>query len=226
MPNVKNTILDDLLSVVAPHLCSGCGRIGSAFCSNCKYNIVNEPYLGCIICGKHELKGVCEDHKVSFNQAWVVGVRSDALQRLIGGFKFRNIKAAAKDLAYLLDQRLPLLPQNIVFVPIPTARSHVRERGYDHVLLITKHLASRRRRPVSQILKRNNSFTQHHANRNERQKQAADAYRMEGVVDPTKVYILVDDILTTGSTMKEAALVLKNAGATVWVAVIARQPLD
>jgi ComF family protein len=227
MLNVKNTILDRLLSVVAPHLCSGCGRIGSSFCDNCKYDIIDEPFLDCILCENHSKIGVCDDHKAAFNQAWVVGVRSGTLQRLIGGYKFRNMKASSRELASLLDKRLPPLPANAVLVPIPTTSAHVRERGYDHLLLIANDFGRLRHLPVQQLLVRNNSLVQHRASRKDRFIQAKTAFRVNGIIDPNLTYIVLDDVITTGATIMQATLLLKVAGAeTVWVAATSRQPLD
>jgi len=227
MPNVKNTIIDVILSTVAPHLCFGCGQIGSTFCDNCKYNISEEPFFGCILCEKPNLNGICDDHKVAFNQAWTVGIRSGPLQLLIGGFKFRNLKAASLDLADLLHRRLPQLPANTVLVSIPTVPSHIRERGYDHMYLITKELARLRRLRITPVLVRDNSLTQHRANRKDRLIQASSAFKVTGIIDPSPIYVLVDDVVTTGATIQQAALLLKKAGATdIWVAAIARQPLD
>ncbi|MDB5160618.1 MAG: putative amidophosphoribosyltransferase [Candidatus Saccharibacteria bacterium] len=227
MLNVKNTILDSLLAVVAPHLCSGCGQIGSTFCDNCKYNIIDEPISACILCEKPSSQGVCADHKTAFNQAWIVGMRSGALQRLVGGFKFRNMKASYKDLADLLHKRLPQLPHLTVFVPIPTTPVHIRERGYDHMLLVARGLGRLRHLPVEQFLVRDNFLVQHRANRKDRFAQAATAFKVKGIIDPNSTYILLDDVITTGSTILQAALLLKQAGATtIWVAATSRQPLD
>lgn len=227
MLNVKNTILDNLLSVVAPHLCSGCGRTGTTICDNCKYDINNEPYLGCILCDKQSNIGVCKNHNAAFHQAWVVGVRSGALQRLIGGFKFQNMKASSFDLATLLHTRLPPLPRNSVIIPIPSSREHIRERGYDHMLLIAKDLARLRHLPVQRLLVRNNNLVQHRTGRKNRLLQAKTAFRIEGKVDPDSTYIIIDDVVTTGATIIQAAHVLRKAGATtIWVAATSRQPLD
>jgi ComF family protein len=227
MLNVKNTILDSLLSVVAPHLCSGCGQIGAPFCDNCKYNITIEPFSGCILCEMPAVKGVCDDHKAAFNQAWVVGTRSGPLQRLIGGFKFRNMKASSFELAELLHKRLPQLPRLTVFVPIPTTAAHIRERGYDHMLLIAQQLGRLRHSPVQQLLVRNNGLTQHHANRKDRLAQAATAFKVAGKINPDATYIILDDVVTTGATIQQAARLLQNAGAVIiWVAATSRQPLD
>ena len=227
MRNVKNTIVDSLLSVVAPHLCSSCGRIGTTFCDNCKYDIIQRTFSNCILCDKLAELGVCDDHKFVFNQAWVVGTRSGSLQRLIGGYKFQNMKAASVDLADLLCRRLPPLPARSVLVPIPTTAGHIRERGYDHMLLIAQELGRKLHIPVERILQRGNQLTQHHVGRKERLIQAKTAFRVEGMVDPGITYILLDDVVTTGATITQAAKLLRNAGAVyVWVAVTSRQPLD
>jgi len=227
MLNVKNTIVDTLLSIVAPHLCSGCGQIGTTFCNNCKYNIINESFSSCILCDKLSDIGVCDDHILTFNQAWVVGMRSDALQLLIGGFKFRNMKASSVDLADLLHRRLPRLPTNTVLVPIPTSNAHIRERGYDHMYLIAKNLGKFRSLAVQRILLRNHSLIQHHANRSDRFLQAKTAFYVDESLDPAVTYVLLDDVVTTGATIMQAALCLREAGAkTIWVAVTSRQPLD
>ena len=220
-------MIDRLLSVVAPHLCCGCGKIGTLLCPNCKYDISTHRLTGCIVCKRPNLVGICMDHNITYKRAWVVGERRDTLRRLIGGFKFQNMKAAATVLAELLNDRLPSLPREIVIVPIPTAPAHIRERGYDHILLIAKYLADSRRLPVETIIGRNNTATQHHANRKDRLTQAQTAFRLNHPPDPNKIYLLIDDVVTTGATIQQAALLLKNAGATdIWVAAIARQPLD
>ena len=220
-------MIDALLSMVAPHLCSGCSQIGSTFCDNCKYNISEEPFSGCILCQKPHPFGVCDDHNSSYNQAFVVGERSGALQQLIGGFKFKNMKAASVALADLLDARLPPLPTDSVIVSIPTSPAHIRERGYDHMSLIAKRLGTLRRVTVSKVLVRDNTLTQHHANRKDRIEQAKSAFRVNQPLSADLTYIIVDDVVTTGATIEQAARQLRAAGATnVWVAAIARQPLD
>ena len=220
-------MIDKMLSVVAPHLCSGCGKIGSPLCDHCKYDIIEKSFIGCIVCGRPTSVGVCQQHHISYQRAWVVGERKAVLQRLIGNYKFQNMKAAAEPLAGLLDERLPDLPADTVIVPIPTAPAHIRERGYDHLLLMAKYLAFKRGLPIERLLGRANMATQHHANREKRIEQAQSAFRIVGKVDPTRTYLLVDDVVTTGSTIDQASRLLAEAGATVvWVAAVARQPLD
>jgi ComF family protein len=220
-------MIDKLLSVVAPHLCSGCGKIGTTFCDRCKYDIKEMPFPGCLLCGRASEEGICTGHQTAYSKAWIVGERQGGLQRLIGGFKFQNMKASGRSLAELLDERLPLLPAGTVVVPIPTAPAHVRERGYDHMFLVARYFALLRRLPLSQVVGRSNMATQHHSNRRTRLTQAQSAFRVVGEISAGASYLLLDDVVTTGSTIAEASRVLKEAGAnTIWVGAIARQPLD
>lgn len=228
MPNVKNTMIDKMLSVVAPHLCSGCGKIGSTLCNHCKYDINKNPFSMCLLCERASEAGICRKHKTAYTQAWIVGERQGALQRLIGGFKFQNMKAAARSLAELLDARLPLLSADTIIVPIPTAPAHIRERGYDHTLLIARYFAQKRQLPLDhRLIGRNNTKTQHSATRNERIHQATSAFRLIGSIDEAVNYLVIDDVITTGSTIEQASQLLKKAGArNVWIGALARQPLD
>ncbi len=146
---------------------------------------------------------------------------------LIGTYKFNRAKAGYGPLAQLLDDTLPQLPNNVIIVPIPTVSSHIRERGYDHARLVAKAFAKRRKLPMIPVLGRTTYTKQREANRSTRIKQAKVAFSAAKPIDSSATYLLVDDVITTGATMKYAAKTLKDAGATtVWVAALSRQPLD
>ncbi len=221
-------MIDNLLSFVAPHLCCGCGKLGELLCDNCKYNIIYEPKTVCLVCERLcGADGLCNTCRVPYTRAWCAGERRDVLQRLIGLYKFERARAAHKVLGDLLLETLPELPIDTIIVPVPTARSHVRERGYDHTVLIARYIATKRNLKFEESLSRIGSTTQRRASATKRQAQAKTAFAARRDIIKGVPYLLVDDIVTTGSTIKYASQVLKNAGATeVWVAVLARQTLD
>lgn len=227
--NVKNTIVEVVLQNIAPHPCSGCGKIGSLLCDYCKYDIVSEPFLGCVLCGTANLNGICENHNENIRNAFVVHTRKGVVKRLIDELKFQRVKSAAKSLALLLHESLPELPSDTIIVPIPTVKSHVRQRGYDQVKLIAKHLAQLRSLPFSPLLVRANSATQHELNKRERAKESRQAFKLSSSFthnDKNHHCLLLDDIITTGSTISSAAKLLSRQGFTVIVGALAYQPLD
>lgn len=221
-------MVDKLLSFIAPHHCCGCDKVGSLLCDNCKYNINSESKMVCVVC--HKPAGsmwLCNTCRAPYERVWVVGPREGALQRLIGLYKFERAKSAYKVLGDLLLKTLPELPPETVIVPVPTVSAHIRERGYDHMLLIAKYVARVRDLKCQQLLIRNTNTKQRQATARQRTAQAKQAFGVNGAINSSIPYLLIDDVITTGATIEYAAKTLRNAGAKhVWVAVIARQILD
>lgn len=229
MQNVKITILEQLLNFIAPHICCGCGQIGQLLCSSCEYDIMGIQHSSCLMCEKPAANGICAQHGKYLDFAWCVGYRSGVLQNLIGGYKFGNVRGTYKILASLLRSKLPAdLPADTVIVPVPTIRRHIRERGYDHLDLIARQLSHLKGLRTDKIIERRGDFVQHHAiSRAQRQDQARDMFAIAGKINASTTYLIVDDVVTTGSTIKNIARLLKEAGASkVNAAVIAYQPLD
>ncbi len=219
-----------MLKIVAPHPCYGCGKIGLVLCDYCKYDIIFDPFSGCILCETPVLRGICAQHGAPLEAVYVVGARDGALKAAINGLKFSNAKLVAQALAEVLDASLPLFPPSTVIVPVPTVTAHVRQRGYDHIELIARHLGRLREMPVERVLTRLTSDTQHTAKSKEvRQTQAERAFgldtaRASGLAGHP--VLLLDDIITTGATFIAAAEKLSQAGAVVYGASLAHQPLD
>jgi len=223
--NVKNTIVERVLQIIAPHPCSGCAKVGVILCQDCKYDIIHEPFLGCILCGKPSPGGVCTAHNSPMTRAFTVSARTGTLEKVINRLKFQHTKQAARCLADLLHQSLPQLPKNTPVIPVPTVRAHIRQRGYDHLELIVRHFATLRSLPLLRAIERTSNATQHTVGRNTRAMQAQRAFRLkDGMQFNGETVLLVDDIVTTGSTLSAAAQLLKDAGAIVWVATLAYQP--
>ena len=220
-------MIDRLLQIVAPHHCYGCDKTGTVLCDNCKYNIISEPFSGCVLCQKPTgATNLCGDCPSSYDRAWAVGERTEVVERLLNGYKFERKRAAHRVLAELLNTSLPELPPNAVIVPMPTIAPHIRQRGYDHTLLIAKRFAKIRGLPLQLALARVTNTKQIGASRSQRIKNMQSAFRVRKSLDPEVTYLLIDDVLTTGSTVEYAAKALKDRGASsVWIAVIARQPL-
>lgn len=223
-------MIDNILQIIAPHYCCGCKNIGSLLCSSCIYNITDEYTNTCINCGKLSNDGVCSNcrKKAAYQKGWCVGAREGALKELIDVYKFSYAKVANKPLASLLHQTLPMLPAETIVVPVPTIGKHIRQRGYDHAFLLAKTFANQRGLLLKPLLRRKTNTVQREAiNAKERERQAKEAFKCTQKLNVDAPYLIVDDVITTGATIRAAAHCLKQAGAKkVFVATVTRQPLD
>lgn len=226
--NVKITILGKSLQYVAPDLCTGCSFFGTILCEHCKYDINYESFEGCVLCANPTFVGICNKHTdAPFSRAWVVGERHGALLNLLDEYKFQRVARADSILAELLDVRLPFLPANTVVIPVPTNRSHVRQRGYDHCLRIAREFARRRQLAFDSPLESHSRWTQHFSNKADRQRQVKNAFSLTKTLDVSRPHLIIDDIVTTGATLLAVAEALRQAGVSeIWAAAVARQPLD
>jgi ComF family protein len=154
-----------------------------------------------------------------------VGRRQGTLKKLVDDYKFQSQRAVADVLARLLDAALPSdLPADIVVVPVPTVPAHIRQRSFDHAALLARKLARRRHLHYAPLLQRKTNTTQHKLkNSRARQKAAAGAFYLTCKTVPRHV-LLVDDIRTTGSTLKSARQLLLASGVKkVTIAVVCAQ---
>ncbi len=222
-------MIDQLLAFVAPHSCCGCGNAGSIMCLSCKNDIVYEPFSACLGCLRPTLDtNICPDcsRQMGIESGWCVSVREGALKQLLDRYKFDSAKEAGRVCADLLDQRLPILAPDTVIVPAPTSPVHRRARGFDHTLYIAKRLAMQRSLACRPLLNRYGSDTQHFKTRAERLEQADRDLGLASATMPPSI-LLIDDIYTTGATMRASVRKLREAGAKkIFIAIIARQTLD
>lgn len=191
------SLLDDLLSFIVPHLCLGCQVEGSLLCGHCR-----------------RLLAATERYYLKNSQVNVLAVTSyEGLAKvLVWRLKAGGAQAAARVMAECMAPLVQATPASVL-VPIPTATSHIRERGYDQVRLITRELSRVTQVPYRRYLRRSGQVHQIGANRTTRLLQLQHALQASTVLDGQKRYILVDDVVTTGATLDVAARALQQAGA-------------
>lgn len=223
-------MIESLLNAIAPHRCSSCGEIGSILCESCKDNIINEPYEGCLLCHVPcGARGICAGcrRRLPLEQAWCIGDRRDGLKLLGDSYKFHDRRAGALPLAELLDYVVSQLPSDAAIMPIPTLRSTVRARGFDHAGLVAARFAARRNLKTVQLLERESRETLHYLNRTARERLGPSLFSFVSPIEVPSHVVLVDDIVTTGTTLIAATRLLKAAGVVrVDAAILARQPFD
>jgi predicted amidophosphoribosyltransferase len=161
--------------------------------------------------------------KLPYSRAWVVGEREGVLEKIIHDYKFQRNVSAVQVSADLLEKRLPYLPDNTILIPVPTITRHIRIRGYDHTVILANEIAKRRSLQAKSVLRRNHNLVQVGSDAPTRHKQAKTAFCTPERLDSNCPYLLVDDVITTGATIKYAAQALRDKGAQeIWIAALAR----
>ena len=112
-----------------------------------------------------------------------------------------------------------------IIVPVPLHPTRQRERGFNQASLLAELLTAQISIPCKPVLKRiRYTTTQTALDRAERMENLHNAFRLRKNADVRGLHVLlIDDVLTTGSTLSECARVLKRAGAiSVHAATAAR----
>lgn len=218
---VKNTETGGWLDWLMPYRCMQCGDLGGLLCECCKKNVDIEGLNCCLKCHK-KIEKRCEDCKLPFLEGWAVGYKEGILEKMIWKYKYDLIRGMGRELAGLMNEVIPCLGSEVIIVPLPTIGKHIRKRGFDHTLMIGRELARRRGWKCRQVLVRMNSAVQVGAKADKRKEQAEKAYRVRGKVEPEKMYLMLDDVWTTGASICAACEKMRQAGAKkVFVVVLA-----
>lgn len=99
---------------------------------------------------------------------------------------------------------------------IPLSKKRLRQRGYDQARLLAEEIAAKTGLPCRQLLQKvkNNSAQSLTRDAKQRRENVAGVYALDDGADVSGLLILlVDDVVTTGATMSEAARILRKAGA-------------
>jgi len=173
----------------------------------------------------------CHEFEPDFDRAVSYGEYAGNVRGLIHLLKYDNVTPAVPVLGQLLAEAIQQLDVKgesaPVLVPVPLHASKRSERGFNQAELIVRAAVKHLPQPleVAAVLKRTRpTHSQVGLTREERIANLRDAFR---VIDPARVkgrtVIVVDDVMTTGTTVSECARVLKKAGAErVWAATVAR----
>ncbi len=223
---------DLILDLLFPPKCAGCGSWGRWLCDDCLRSIrfLEEPC--CRFCGAPlDEWGVCpscslEPH--SLEGIISVAYFEGSIQKAVHLFKYRGRTALAPTLAELMASQVlrhPVRADGIV--PVPLHPSRLKERGYNQSALLAESLGRRLGLPViNGALERIRcTRPQVGLSAQERKENVKGAFRAYPSLVAGKDLILVDDVCTTGATLEECGLALKDAGAgLIWGLTLARAP--
>ena len=229
--DIKTLVLDTLF----PISCLGCGTEGKYVCSVCQSKLTFNPEQICIVCKKPSLAGLthpkCQSPHTADQLVCIYDYNDEIISRLIIRGKYYFIpdifKLFGEIMAPKLQADYPTLikPSEIVLAPVPLHKWRQRWRGFNQAQVLCESLAKSMDIKEASLLKRQKfTRTQKDLEKTERQKNTANAFCLLPDADvKNQTVILVDDVATTGSTLLEAAKVLKrNSTAKVVCLAIAR----
>lgn len=218
-----------LLDFLFPKRCVSCGKLGSYICRDCysKIEFIDKPV--CPVCERQAIGGRTHPgcrKSLGLDGLVVASRYQGPIREAIKQLKYRFSYDLADLLIDLLAGQIWMfdLPGSYILVPVPLHFKRKNWRGFNQAELLAGKMAKkftvkyfealiriRETRPQVGLMKKE---------RIENVRSAFDVAGKNLVVG--KNVILVDDVFTSGSTMKEACRVLKRAGADeVWAMAVA-----
>lgn len=219
--------VDNIIGIVAPHLCLMCGVEGHVLCPACVL-LAGEPLpQRCAGC-KRLSKGnkTCSSCRkwLKVDRIDVVTEYDELYEKLIHAYKFDCKRQAAEPIARMLSEHIR--DSNALLCPLPTAPARIRERGFDHTALLAKYLTKLTNMTQIKTLKRQSNKRQLGADRSKRLQQMQGEFYVSDDSQVTgKKVLLIDDVVTTGATLAAAAETLRAAGAKQVDALVFAQKL-
>lgn len=246
MPNLHATWLwqlrrqwDGVLRAL-PSQCALCRRWpGERLCADCRARWASTSHR-CLRCALHlpaptPLCGACLRQPPALAACVAAVDYAYPWQQLIGDYKFRADTGQARSLSLLLAEHAPaqqLLQRCDALIPMPCSARRLRERGFDHILLLARALT--RLQPCSPMIlsntikRQHTAMPQHSLGRQQRLRQLRGAFQVQAAHAESiknQHLLLLDDVMTTGATLDALAnCLLQTGAASVSALVIARTP--
>lgn len=217
------TIKHFLLDLLFPIECLNCQLEGDYFCNTCfqkiKFNSASDL-----------LKLTSNLCAPELNQIFIAGDYEDQLlQNLIIKYKYNFLSSLSRTLGRFLmefwrleNQEIATLnfkisqaTNNYLVIPVPLAKKRLRWRGFNQAELLAREFSAYFNYGLNLDLKRiKYRCPQADLNESERIMNIQSAFTWTGGDLKGQTILLIDDVITTGATLNEAAKVLKAAGAT------------
>lgn len=162
---------------------------------------------------------VLHNRKKYFDHSLVIFHYSETIQNLIHLMKYKSLPGIAtlfgRAIGHLVQERKIFYDLDMI-IPVPLHSLRYRERGFNQATLIAREIGRLTQIPVKDKVLKRIRYTRQQAkfNKEERAENVRNAFRVtDASIVKEKNVALVDDVLTTGSTMNECAKVLRQCGA-------------
>ncbi|HEY4196382.1 MAG TPA: phosphoribosyltransferase family protein [Mucilaginibacter sp.] len=222
--------LADFVSLLFPELCQACGESLVAgedlLCLDCRYNL---PYTD------FHLKPdnmVAQQFwgKINLEAAYALCyfTKGGKMQHLMHQFKYKGIQKIGDLLGNIAGDQLdknPIFNTVDIIIPVPLHKSRLRKRGYNQSVCFANGLAERLNVPVDEdnLVRIRATDTQTHRSRFSRFENMQQVFALTNPATLiNKHVLLVDDVVTTGSTLEACGTeLLKVEGLKLSIATIA-----
>ena len=160
----------------------------------------------------------CRNQPFSWHGIAFFSVYQGLLKDIITRFKFNADLGLGKALGHMLLEAVSLHAyENIdCIVPVPLHPMRLKDRGFNQSLELSRILGRRINLPVLKdvLIKTRHTPPQSSMNRKLRLKSLKNVFEVRGNIAKDKSVLLIDDIMTTGSTLEECTRALLKAGAS------------
>ncbi len=206
-----------MFNLLFPTYCISCGRPGNYLCEICQKKLKNslpECYICRRISNRYKTHEKC--NKSGINYAFI-GWQYDIIpKKILSQYKYRYAYKLSEILSTLLLKRLhdtnfiTILSKQSIIVPIPIHKSHKNMRGFNQSSLIASQLSKKLDFKFDEdiLIRKSDSSHQSQATLEERVK-LKDVFELNKEVK-NKDIILIDDVISTGTTINRAAQKLKG----------------
>ena len=227
---ILSRVAGGALDLVLPISCAVCDTEGHYLCPDCEPKLpkLERPY--CTRCADRGQEPLCD--ACTARPPAIDGIRAPYLfegivREMAYDLKYRNIRAAAPDLAQLLADFLNTnrVPGDML-VPVPLHRSAERRRGYNQSKLLAREMAKLTGLQLAGHGLRRTRNTEPQVSMDSLDQRRTNMDGAFECVDGLagRPILLINDVVTTGSTMSACAEALKASGAaSVWGLALARQ---
>lgn len=219
------SLLRWVLDFALPPRCGGCGAIVEdvdSFCAECWSKLEFLGAGGCSRCGlplkatESEMCAVCLARPPRLDRIRAAVAYDDISRSIAMRLKYGRKVALARTMSRYMQPVVGELPADALLVPVPLHRIRLWHRGFNQSAIVARELSRRTGVPLALDALRRIRATPplKGLNMRQRRRTVAGAFRAgEGAQLHGRTVILIDDVLTTGSTANACARVLKRAGA-------------
>ena len=222
------SLLNSCLNFIRPWLSQDCFLCGAAsgnhlICAACHDNLPRHTTAcpSCAAPGTGEVCGECLQHPPAFDRTYTALDYTFPVDKLIQAYKYHHQLALARLFGTLLSRSVRARAQPDSILPMPLHPQRLRARGFNQAHEIAKFVSKDLNLPLGSHIARRvvNTASQATLDWAARKKNVQGAFACDENLAGQHI-ALIDDVMTSGATLNEAAKTLKRAGATqvsLWV---------